>query len=403
MSLNPFDTEFLELTGQLKELKTRQADLKSKLESHAAVSEKELRARIRNAEDELAEAKRVTGSARVEALSAEQRNQRDKKQLKASWYNPVMWLPNIVSYLESTDTLDRKLLDHLRCRVEETKASQRLAIEEEALSGFLAFEAQRGGILGLIASLQQAIDQLEDKLSRITPLKTALDDELRAPLQEIHQYQVQISQLQHDIQQAEHLEWILQNASSGRERAQAHSRCESLFDGESKPRKVIKARNESLRALERKLKKNENLAMDIVKRHTRVISAIVIDGSNLCYIGDEFIGLNALVAVANHLSGKYPVTVIFDGSIRKKTRLSEKDIRAAFAPGVTVHVMSREGKADEIVLKEAADDHAYVVSGDNYDEYRFLPAVAKERVLKPEILKTRIYIPALGLDLAWSA
>lgn len=26
--------------------------------------------------------------------------------------------------------------------------------------------------------------------------------------------------------------------------------------------------------------------------------------------------------------------------------------------------------------------NAYVVSGDNYDEYRFLPAVAKERVLE---------------------
>lgn len=403
MSLNPFDAEYLDLTGQLEELKARQAGLQSKLDAHASTSEAALRTRISNSQLELDEAKRLTEAARVEALGADQRNQGHIKQLKASWYNPVMWLPNIASYMGSLDALDTKLFHHKRCRVEEAKVAQRLAGEVEALSEYLAFEAQRGGILGLIASMQPAIDQLEEKLSRITPLKAALDDELRAPLQEIHQYQVQISQLQHDIQQAEHLEWILQNASNGRERAQAHSRCESLFDGESKPRKVIKARNESLRALERKLKKNENLAMDIVKRHTRVISAIVIDGSNLCYIGDEFIGLNALVTVANHLSGKYPVTVIFDGSIRKKTRLSEKDIRAAFAPGVTVHVMSREGKADEIVLKEAADDHAYVVSGDNYDEYRFLPAVAKERVLKPEILKTRIYIPALGLDLAWSA
>ncbi|EPJ7982360.1 hypothetical protein L4Z68_001367 [Pseudomonas aeruginosa] len=403
MSINPFDAEYFELTGQLDALKAKRAGLQSKLDEHQATSEDELRARVRYSELQLEEAKRVTAAARTEALSADQRNQDHKRQLKARWYNPVALLPNLASYLGSLDTFDTKLRHHNDCRVEEAKAAQKLAGHADALAAYLAFEAQRGGILELIESLQPAMVKLEEQLSRITPLKTALDNELRAPLMEIHQYQVQISELQHDIQQAEHLEWILQNATNGREKAQAHSQCESLFDGESKPRKVIKVRSDSIRALERKLKKNEALALEIVKRHTRVISTIVIDGSNLCYIGDEFIGLKALVTVANHLSGKYPVTVIFDGSICKKTSLSEKDIRASFAPAVTVHVMTREGKADEIVLKEATDDHAYVLSSDNYDEYRFLPAVAKGRVLKPEILKTRIYIPAMGLDLPWSA
>lgn len=62
--------------------------------------------------------------------------------------------------------------------------------------------------------------------------------------------------------------------------------------------------------------------------------------------------------------------------------------------------MAAGGKADEIVLKEAAAPNTYVISNDRYVEFRHLPAVAEDRLVRHNIINGEVYVLPLGLEIA---
>lgn len=62
--------------------------------------------------------------------------------------------------------------------------------------------------------------------------------------------------------------------------------------------------------------------------------------------------------------------------------------------------MAAGGKADEIVLKEAAAPNTYVISNDRYVEFRHLLTVAEDRLVRHNITNGEVYVLPLGLEIA---
>ncbi len=131
----------------------------------------------------------------------------------------------------------------------------------------------------------------------------------------------------------------------------------------------------------------------------RDIEALIIDGNNCCYEGDDFIGLAALIPMTENLAERYAVTVDFDADIRGLLGLSDSDLRAAL-PAQTVHVVAPHVKADETILDAADGPTTWVVSNDRFGEYRDKTSV-KERRVRHEILLGRILVRDLGERTVW--
>ena len=96
---------------------------------------------------------------------------------------------------------------------------------------------------------------------------------------------------------------------------------------------------------------------------------IIIDGKNLCFEGNTFIGLAALIPLTEQVAKRYDVTVVFDASIRRDLKMSDDQLAKAL-PAAKVHVVASRAKADETILDAAHESTAWVISNDRYGDYR---------------------------------
>lgn len=228
--------------------------------------------------------------------------------------------------------------------------------------------------------------------------KEALDQELKPVVSELNALRKSMLALKRDISNAELLEAKLEQSTHSNERRMIHNESKELFK-EGKPHKVIERCQKDLKWLDASYQKINRRVTDIVRRHTMKIEGIVIDGSNLCYMQSDFIGAEAVVAVADHLSSKYPVTVVFDASIRRKLCMGHDEIRALFSDKARIHVVATKTKADNLVLKEAVAPNYWVISNDRFVEFMTEPVVAENRTIRHEITDKGIYIEQLSLQM----
>jgi hypothetical protein len=167
-------------------------------------------------------------------------------------------------------------------------------------------------------------------------------------------------------------------------------------------RTMSEARRESghidrqLTGVRRNVTKAQERVTKLATRGARVVRALVIDGSNVCYEGGTFIRLGALGPLCQQLSDSYNVTVVFDASIRRKLGGDDAALREAL-PGSKVHVVASRTLADETILAAAEDPFVYVLSNDRFAEYAEKPAVRDGRVLRHEILNGRILVHDLDV------
>ena len=158
----------------------------------------------------------------------------------------------------------------------------------------------------------------------------------------------------------------------------------------------------ALRSIDDKLRKLHTRVDGLIRFATWDIRHIVIDGNNLCYEGERFLRLSALEALVPILSQKYKITLIFDANIRRKLKLSNKDIEARFPQSVQVHVVASSRAADETVLATAGDDsHTFVLSNDRFVDYPEKMAVKDGRLLRHEIVNHVVYIHELQMDVGF--
>lgn len=242
-------------------------------------------------------------------------------------------------------------------------------------------------------ALQAIMDEILPQLSALRHRSEKLDEALMEPQQRLYEEEAERARLQIRFELAEAFDMELGKASNGYEKRQIHSKCGSSLGDES-PGAVMQEARKSLRRVDSKIEKLRARIAELVKIASRDVRNVVIDGSNLCYEGEDLVGLAPLKAIVPILAEAYTVTIIFDASIRRKLKLSDKYIVAAFPEAARVHTVATKRKADELILDVAGEDRStFVLSNDRFDDFPEKSAVNEDRVLRHEIVgqMVRIY------------
>lgn len=243
-----------------------------------------------------------------------------------------------------------------------------------------------------IASLKAMIDGIGSRLDALRPRSEALDQVLEAPLEVWHRKRDEQNKLSLRLIRAKELEARLEREHTNRR--QIHDQCrEELNEPSGKPRNVRIECEQKLYRLDRDIQKLEARIEYLIQLATRDIRRIIIDGNNLCYEGDRFIGLAALEVLVPLLVERYEVTLIFDPGIRNMTFMNNQNVAAKFPQVQQVHIVAHKRKADETILSLAGDDlTTYVLSNDRFIDYPEHSVVKNERLIRHEIVDHKVFL-----------
>lgn len=247
-----------------------------------------------------------------------------------------------------------------------------------------------------VNALSSHMKQLRPELEQVGLLKEDVDHKLREPLAELTELKGRKQRIEFDISRTATYEQRLLSAANSYERKLIHDECGATF-GESKPSRVIRTKQRELESVTRNIGKLHDRLRSVSQRASRIVKTLVIDGNNLCYQHQNFIGLAALRVVAQRLSSDYVVVIVFDASIRRMLQMRDRDIAARFGHEVRVHVVASKHKADETLLDAAADPHAYVISNDRFVDFPDKPTVREQRLFRHEILNDKVFVHDLSV------
>ena len=281
----------------------------------------------------------------------------------------------------------------LKSRLEALRSEiAQLQRDQERHREFNCLETQ-----AIVATLAPQLQALETELADVAMRKAQTDQLLQEPLAELRKLEETRKRLEAQIAKAKGFQAELDKAAnSGQERRRIHERCEAEL-GDSKPGRFLATAQRELDSVKRNIGKLEARLRKIASRSAFVIEGIVIDGNNMCYEQDTFIGLPALLTITRELSDSYPVTVVFDASIRRLLQMKDRDIAAQFRNSVKVHVVATRTKADETILDTAEPVGMVVISNDRFAEFPEKPVVRDQRLIRHEILNGKVFVHDLEI------
>jgi hypothetical protein len=297
---------------------------------------------------------------------------------------------------------DRKLAQR-HAKVMELEATRaRIAEVAKELERHRTFDSARRQ--SELAQIKQNIVAKKEELAIVAARKRRVDELLEPLIQQMQNLESRKRRAQSDLEVAQDFDQQLSSADNSYERAMIHEECERRF-GEGSPRKIISERQREIRQLERDYEKAKRRVEDIARKAARRIDTIVIDGNNLCYEGDKFIGLAAIEALLPSLSRTCAVVIVFDSSIRRLLNTNDSGLQKRLGnyPKVQVHIVASRQMADETVLDLAcANDFTYVLSNDRFGDFNEKSAIKEGRVIRHEIVHGQIFVHDLQLRAAYS-
>lgn len=287
---------------------------------------------------------------------------------------------------------------------------------EQALARFESFRSVEAD--EAIAKIDGELSLLRRKRNDLEARAAKVDGAVAAPLAELRRYESEIEALESTISklrsersgwesqivEAQRFDERISSTASRHERFKLHEESERRF-GNRSPLAAIKAmrsqtrsltssigdREQQIARIRRDMAKTERRVTEAAEVAAREIDALIIDGNNCCYRGNDFIGLAALIPMTERLGERYAVTVVFDAAIRRLLGVSDNDLRAAL-PAAEVHVVASRVKADETILDAADEPTAWVVSNDRFGDYRDKSSVNERRIIRHEIVRGRVLI-----------
>ena len=305
---------------------------------------------------------------------------------------------NVISLLQ-------KQIDAHRTRLKQSATDVKKGSEEKRkLQALRAWSLSFDSLLSesRIKALDLQIQTIEDSYGDLKTKFEKVENQVKDLLSRHSELMTERSSLERDIVKAMQLEKALENASSGRERAQIHEECRDTL-GEDRPSNVAKKLTARLKHSRYELEKLEARIFKDASIAAREIQQIIIDGNNLCYDNSGFIGLSALLEVVDDLAATYSIIVVFDSDIRSLLESNDASIRSEFPDYVEVHIVAGREKADLTVLSLAKEDVVYVISNDNFTDYRDQKAVQSQRLIKHEITRERVFVHELQVDRSYFA
>lgn len=441
---NPLALRLRDLEQEIEQLERRRAALAAQLDWAAAFNPNEATEEIDSLRSQLAEHQTEFYGldAREEELSVELGEFADQlPRLEREAHrglNPLHWFSRERAAAESRLNANRLQTARIRQRRREA-VEQRAQIAGEVITlTNRVFEKE--GQLAEFRSFRRATAQddvqridgdlkfLGSERARILARKAEVDSRLEAPLQQLCAYDSEINEnelevaklekdlahLEHRIAEAERIDRELSHESSKYERWRLHEESQRLL-GDGKPRLVLqdlrvqtgpvrsalRGRKSEIARLRRDRDKTADRVQRIFTIASSDIRALIIDGNNCCYEGDQFIRLAALIPLAGRLASRYDVTVIFDADIRGLLHANDTALRSVM-PSVNIHVVATGTKADETILAAAEDPCTWVISNDRFGDFGDRAAVRERRVIRHEILNGHVMVHDLNLNVEFS-
>lgn len=233
-----------------------------------------------------------------------------------------------------------------------------------------------------LSLLGPEIEQLKDAHAADKAELMRIETKIRPHTQELDRLKSELATLNADIARANSFEQDLSSAANSYERAMIHEECKEKF-GTGSPKQVINERRGKIRSLDNNIPKLERRILEELQKLERTISHLLIDGNNACYEGRSFIGLRAVSALLQELSGRYKTTVVFDASIRAMLKTDTQGVERALGTKANTHVAPTKSAADEYLLKLAdQDNNAFILSNDRFAEYHDYSAVKSGRLFR---------------------
>ena len=246
--------------------------------------------------------------------------------------------------------------------------------------------------------LNYKIVSLDEEVKSIYELKVNVDKKLEPILSQIRELESNISSINYRKNRTKSFENDLDYAENSYEKAMIHEDCESSL-GDGSPKKIIRESERTLKKLERDLDKAKKRASIISEKARREIHKIIIDGNNLCYEGNEFVGLKPLLKLTAKLEETYKVIVVFDSAIRSMLKTNDENINNQFNENIKTHIVATKQLADETILDIASNDiFCYIISNDRFGEYKDKEAVKNSRIIRHEIIDSNIFIHDLNIN-----
>lgn len=233
-----------------------------------------------------------------------------------------------------------------------------------------------------LLALKTEIDRLKGVHKATNAELARIETKIRPHTQELDRLKSDLANVSADISRAELFEQELSTAINSYERAMIHNECEDKF-GIGSPKQVINKRRGIKRSLEKNIPKLERRIANELQKLERNIGHLLIDGNNVCYEGQSFIGLSALSALLKELDGRYNTTVVFDASIRAMLKTDTQGVERNLDISVNMYIAPTKSAADEYLMKLAGKDkNTFILSNDRYTEYHDYDVVQSNRVLR---------------------
>jgi len=398
VSYNPLASDLADARSALAQMRDSRSTLDRELRWHAQFDPEKNTTDLREASERHAALLTDLDEAQSRLDDAQRVLVERQNDASLGW-SPARWFSKERSaaklrHAEQVDLVARLVAGHRDVTEQLDEVGRRGSRLEGDLRRYAEVDVAKGS--ERLAQLDREIALREAAVADLARRKERADERLAPLLNDLHGREHEAARLDRQVEIAEWFQRELNSAANGYERKQIHLRCEHEL-GRSSPGAVIHELGQQRRVLDRDLEKLRRRIAEEARRSVRDIRAVVIDGNNMCYEGNRFLGLTALIPVCDALSRAHDVTVVFDRSIQTRWRLTERDLAVAL-PAVKVHVVKSRASADELVLDVAREPYTVVLSNDRFSKYSDKDAVSGDRIIQHDILNGRVSIPDLDID-----
>lgn len=427
MNYNPYDNQFYDLVNEIEIKETRIKEIDDIINNHPTLKEtlpkeisnlekeiinlnneiKELSLEIRNFNDDiksdsvLKETVGVIGTLGGVALIA----------LNASPIGKLIGagisiLSGSVAAHEANQKQSRKekvesltqrlklLNDNLNDLIK-TKIEKSTKLEEIENYNLFEFNQERDFISASLLNIAVELKKVEKEKIRI-------DNAIKEKTDILYGLYSEETSVSLDLETAENLKIRLESATNGYERKCIHQESERIFQ-ESNPNKVVVNLKKRKRYLDKNIDKVDKEIKEKVKILTTNIDLIIIDGNNVCYKKDKFIGdiaLKALVTalLESEITNKSRILICFDNGISKLLSSTKKDVEDSFKSiSEKIEVLISNGKADKTIINAAEKSNTFIISNDRFVDFRDKKAIKERRCLRHRMVFNQIHIEEFSI------
>lgn len=400
MEYNPYSKEYDNLKQLIEDKTLEKNELLEELNWFNTIDISNLHFLLKSKEENKNDIQMIITNIETEIDELKPKINYHSKEIK-TLFNPFNWFDDNQKFSrrrlnELNKELDIKLKNKIERERELSEINELINQYKSDIDKYTHFDIEN--INEKLNKLNNKIVSLEEEVKSIYELKVNVDKKLEPILSQIKELESNISNINYRKNRAKSFENDLDYAENSYEKAMIHEDCESSL-GDGSPKKIIRESERTLKKLERDLEKAIKRASIISEKARREIHKIIIDGNNLCYEGNEFVGLKPLLKLTTKLEETYQVIVVFDSAIRSILKTNDENINNQFNKNIKTHIVASKQLADETILDIASDDtFCYIISNDRFGEYKDKEAVKNSRIIRHEIIDGNILIHDLNIN-----